>query len=128
MADPQAPQRPRRNCPKCGRTMYRPRSREIEIDRCLQCDLAWFDAGELEAWRARGRGVAAAEPLRFVAADGAEPLRCPACVADTLRMGSVGSSLVHRCDRCGGFLAHHRPGEGLELGIEASFWALFQLA
>ena len=108
--------------------MYRPRSREIEIDRCLQCDLAWFDGGELEAWRARGRAAETpAKAIPFVAADGADPLRCPACESETLRMGSVGNTLVHRCERCGGFLAHHRPGEGVELGIEASFWALFSL-
>ena len=104
--------------------MLRPRSREIDLDHCLKCDLAWFDGGELEAWRAAGRKKPApAEPIRFVAAIGANPLRCPACASDTLRMGSLRNTRVHHCERCGGFLAHYRPGEA----VEATLQGLLQL-
>jgi Zn-finger nucleic acid-binding protein len=98
--------------------MYRPRTREVDIDRCLQCDVAWFDAGELETWRARSRLPVGRSPPRFVAAADGAALRCPACESDTLQRGRSRNETLHRCERCGGFLAHYRPGEGLERALE----------
>jgi hypothetical protein len=93
--------------------MYYTTHRTVVVDWCLACDLGWFDPGKLEVWRANGKAEAV-EPVRFVAARGSDPLRCPGCEAPTVRMGSIGSSLAWSCDRCQGFLQHFRPGERFE--------------
>lgn len=36
-------------CPKCGMELNEIEFKEIRIDKCLQCDGVWLDAGELDA-------------------------------------------------------------------------------
>jgi len=36
-------------CPKCGADLVEIDYRDIKIDRCVGCQGAWLDAGELEA-------------------------------------------------------------------------------
>lgn len=35
-------------CPKCGQSLEATWFREVEVDRCTQCQGVWLDPGELE--------------------------------------------------------------------------------
>lgn len=36
-------------CPKCGMELIEIDYKEIQVDKCSECDGIWLDAGELEA-------------------------------------------------------------------------------
>src|SRR5262245_13046063 len=118
MALPQEIPRAERRCPKCERAFLRGQAGAIEIERCLHCQHAWFDGGELELWRAKER-AGEEQPIPFGAPQSGEPLRCPSCGTATLRIGSIGNSAAHSCAACGGFLVRFGSGEKAETAVFA---------
>ena len=78
----------------------------IDLDRCPACDAIWFDAGELEAYRA-DVGTASVDlesvELSFSAPDDSAFRSCPKCEKPTLFDGTAGHYGLARCSACLGF-------------------------
>lgn len=73
------------------------------MDKCLWCQGVWFDAGELEAYRAAlppRSGDGTTEGSTFERTPTQDPVHCPHCPQQPLIIGKAGGIEIGKCDRC----------------------------
>lgn len=92
-------------CPFCQTELIEDRTSDVRIDQCVTCRGVWFDAGELEQFRAGLKDESApdADALpAFAPNPKFEREHCPRCRSRSLAVGRIDDRVLHRCDRCSG--------------------------
>jgi Zn-finger nucleic acid-binding protein len=123
-------------CPVCGESLSEEQHVGITLDRCTACRGVWFDAGELESYRAAhpNRDQLIAEHWEPEPAC-KESLLCPRCSSPSLVGGTAFGLLAFQCESCRGvfvssdivnFLAQRPPSRIAEFAGEAAFEFLIQ--
>ncbi len=92
-------------CPECKNHLIEKKDFGITIDECSHCKGIWYDAGELEAYRAvlgENRETAETTLARFKPLSFCQNLKCPTCLRDTLQCGGSDELQIARCTQCSG--------------------------
>ena len=90
-------------CPACSAPLRAERHLGIEIDLCTGCHGIWFDAGELEMYRAQRRPEAGVQRTGFRPDSTRPAQRCPRCESETLLPGNgAGGHTLSVCSGCRG--------------------------
>lgn len=89
-------------CPECNASLVEELQLGIHIDRCSKCHGIWFDSGELDSYRQRISGLAAAPKIPFITDVDQPKSACPRCQKSELVVGDLGEHALRKCGSCYG--------------------------
>ena len=100
-------------CPSCGQTMQEETLSGLQVDRCEQCPMMWFDKDELDKLRARATGKKLTPTSLFIQDAARQYPRCPRCERNTLRVGRCHDLPMMKCKLCEGLAVDSSELESL---------------
>lgn len=95
-------------CPDCNNLLIEKRIIDqplysVNVDECVICGGLWFDANELEAYRACVLPTTEYTVLPDITMDtNVDTATCCCCERKTLQSCYVGEHLIRRCSNCAG--------------------------
>lgn len=127
-------------CPDCNTVLIEKqvvkKSYRIDIDECVKCGGLWFDANELEEYRASVLSTSEYTILpKFEPITAIDSAECCRCEQNTLMHYNVGLHVIRRCLNCSGIFVDKaqiselvRKGnveEDIQVGLAVAFFEFF---